>query len=310
MISSSFLRYGKLFFIFRQLVKNLLIMFYPLINYIYKFPRVESVFDTLKKLQSNKSLSLVRFGDGEILYINDRMSLPFQKFDLKLANCFKDLLENKHEKLLVGLPIGYHDITTMSKEGQIFWKSQIVWNYPRLKRYLNMENLYANASVTRITYGFDKNYTEKAIVMWKRILIGDEVLLIEGEKTRFGVGNDLLSGFNSIQRIIAPKHDAFERCDQIISYITNILKKYDTILIALGPAAKYLVFELYKKGYQCIDIGNLDIEYEWFLRNGFNERTAIPGKYTSEARGGREVGEHPDRLAFEQYKREIIASFA
>src|SRR5690606_32681807 len=156
---------------------------------IFKLPKVDSVFDTLKKIQNDKSLSLVRFGDGEIIYINDKMNLPFQKFDKKLANCFSELLQNNHKKLLVGLPIGYHDLKTMSKEGQNFWKSQIVWNYPRFKKYLRTDTLYANASVTRITFGFNREYTEKALTMWREIFRGDNVLLIEGEKTRFGVGN-------------------------------------------------------------------------------------------------------------------------
>lgn len=309
MINSSFLRYGKLFSTFRQVVKHLLSAMYPIIKFYYNFPKVESVFETLVRLKNDTSLSLVRFGDGEIIYINDKMNLPFQKYEDKLADTFKLLFKNNQSKLLIGLPIGYHDISTMSREGQIFWRSQIVWNYPRFQKYLNTDTIYANASVTRITYGFSKDYTEKALAMWKEILVGKEVLLIEGEKTRFGVGNDLLSGYSSVKRIIAPKHHAFERCDEIIEHIENSSKRYDTILIALGPAAKYLVFELYNKGFRCIDIGNLDIEYEWYLRSGFNERTAIPGKYTSEVKGGREVSDIPNQNEFEKYKSEIIASF-
>lgn len=309
MINSSFLRYGKTFSSFRQVVKHFLAWLYPLIKIVYTLPKVESVLDTLDRLQKDKSLSLVRFGDGEILYINDRMNLPFQKYDNKLATCFKELLQNNHVNLLIGLPIGYSNIKTMSKEGQIFWRSQIVWNYPRFKKYINTNSVYSNASVTRITYGFEKLYTENALNKWKQIFKGGKVLLIEGEKTRFGVGNNLLSGYESINRILAPKHNAFERCDEIIQYVSNIETQYDTILVALGPAAKYLVFELYKKGRSAIDIGNLDIEYEWYLRGVKEKRIAIPGKYTSEAKGGRDVVDIPDKLAFKKYKSEIIASF-
>ena len=172
-----------------------------------------------------------------------------------------------------------------------------------------MNTIYENASITRLTYGFEKSYTVKAFEIWKQILQGESILIVEGEKTRFGVGNDLLSGFNNIKRIIAPKHNAFVRCDEIIEYIVNDKIQHELILVALGPAAKYLVFELFKKGYRCIDIGNLDIEYEWYLRGGYNERTIIPGKYTSEVEGGREVGDHPDKKAFEHYKSQIVANF-
>lgn len=307
-ITSTKLRYGKSFSLFRQFIKHSLSTIYPVFKLFYKLPKVESVFETLEKLKSNK-LSIVRFGDGEIIYLNDNLNLPFQKYDPRLADSYKEILMNKNQGLLVGLPIGYHNINTMSKEGKIFWRSQIVWNYPRFKKYLNLNTIYENASITRLTYGFEKSYTVKAFEIWKQILQGESILIVEGEKTRFGVGNDLLSGFNNIKRIIAPKHNAFERCDEIIEYIVNDKIQHELILVALGPAAKYLVFELFKKGYRCIDIGNLDIEYEWYLRGGYNERTIIPGKYTSEVEGGREVGDHPDKKAFEHYKSQIVANF-
>ena len=174
---------------------------------------------------------------------------------------------------------------------------------------MNLKSIYANASITRVSYGFDKEYSIRAFEYWKKILVGENVLIVEGEKTRFGVGNDLLCNIQNINRAIAPKHDAFAKCDEIINFIENSEIKYDRILVALGPAAKYLVFELYNKGFKAIDIGNLDIEYEWFLRGAAEKRIAIPGKYTSEVKGGREVGDIPDKAAFKQYQSEICASF-
>ena len=35
----------------------------------------------------------------------------------------------------------------------------------------------------------------------------------------------------------------------------------------LGRITRNLSFDLYKLGYQSIDVGHVDIEYEWFLRN-------------------------------------------
>ena len=309
MIQNSNIRYGKAFHYVRQFAKQSLSAIYPTFCIFYKLPTVESVFDTLEKLAGNEKLSLVRFGDGEILYLNDKLNLPFQKYDDRLANCFKELFKNNNENLLVGLPVGYQDLSIMSEEGRIFWRSQIVWNYPRFKKYLNLKTIYANASVTRLTFGFDEDYTLRGFQFWKQILSGENALIVEGEKTRFGVGNDLLANFTTVKRILAPKHDAFFKCDEIIKYVLSEVKTNQTILIALGPAAKYLAYELYKKGYRVIDIGNLDIEYEWYLRDASNLRVVIPGKYTSEAVGGREVGEIPDSKAKAKYESEIIAEF-
>jgi hypothetical protein len=69
----------------------------------------------------------------------------------------------------------------------------------------------------------------------------------------------------------------------------------------MGPTAKPLCYELALKGYQAIDIGNLDVEYEWYLR-GATTKIKIPGKYTSEAKGGRIVAEIND----ENYQAQII----
>ena len=73
-------------------------------------------------------------------------------------------------------------------------------------------------------------------------------------------------------------------------------------MIALGSTATVLAFDLAKAGYQSIDIGNIDIEYEWYLR-GAIKKIKIPGKYTSEASGGRIV----DDVIDEKYASQIIA---
>ena len=55
-----------------------------------------------------------------------------------------------------------------------------------------------------------------------------------------------------------------------INIIDKILCRESTdsiILIALGPTATVLAYDLSKRGYQAIDVGHIDIEYEWFLNN-------------------------------------------
>ena len=53
-----------------------------------------------------------------------------------------------------------------------------------------------------------------------------------------------------------------------------------------------------------MDIGNLDIEYEWFLR-GAKTKEKIEGKYTSEANGGRIVSD----INSDTYEKQIIAKY-
>jgi len=308
MINSNFLRYGKFLKYPRKIFKHLLSFLYPIFVLLYKLPKVKSVEETLLDIETNKNASIVRFGDGEILYLTDQLNLPFQKYETELAATFQEILKNNIPNLYVGMPIGYHSLKTMDNEGQIFWRSQIVWNYPRLKKYLQLNSIYANASITRIYYGFKKSYAEQNFNHWKRILTANEVIIIEGEKTRFGVGNDLLIGIDNIKRILGPKHNAFDKVNELIEFIET-QKKPDLILVALGPAAKYIVFHLHQKGYSVIDVGNLDIEYEWYLRN-VSERITIPGKYVSEVVGGREVGDIVDEKLNEIYQQQILVDLS
>ena len=73
-------------------------------------------------------------------------------------------------------------------------------------------------------------------------------------------------------------------------------------MIALGPTATILAYDLAKVGYQALDIGHVDVEYEWF-RMGALEKVPLANKYVNESLEGREVGELKDLT----YQNQIIA---
>ena len=74
------------------------------------------------------------------------------------------------------------------------------------------------------------------------------------------------------------------------------------ILIALGHTATVLAYDLALEGYQALDIGHLDIEYEWFLRK-IDKKIVIEGKYVNEVPLGRTV---PEYIPDEKYNSEIV----
>ena len=61
----------------------------------------------------------------------------------------------------------------------------------------------------------------------------------------------------------------------------ELIPQDSLILIALGMTATVLAHDLALKGYQAIDIGHLDVEYEWFLM-GATKKTAIHNKAVNE----------------------------
>ena len=71
-------------------------------------------------------------------------------------------------------------------------------------------------------------------------------------------------------------------------------------MIALGPTATVLAYDLAEMGYWALDIGHLDLEYEWFLKGkGYSY---VPHKYNNEALGDTKVQDIYD----EYYEETII----
>jgi glycosyltransferase family protein len=127
-------------------------------------------------------------------------------------------------------------------------------------------------------------------------------LIIEGEKSRLGVGNDLFNNSKSIKRILCPAENAFNVYDKII-YQTKKIDKSILILLALGPTSTVLAYDLYKLGFQVIDVGHIDIEYEWFLRKA-KKRMKIRNKYVNEVKGNTYKIEN---ITDKKYYKEIIS---
>jgi hypothetical protein len=117
------------------------------------------------------------------------------------------------------------------------------------------------------------------------------------------MGNDLLATAASVRRIVGPATNAFERYDDLYREATKQPRNM-LFLLALGPTATVLAHDLAEDGYRALDIGHIDIEYEWFLRKAI-EKIVIPGKYVNEAKGGQRVD---DRLVDSDYHRQVIAT--
>lgn len=262
-----------------------------------------SIEETILDIIQNKK-SIARFGDSEFLFLIDKLNLPYQKYDNELASAFKEILKSENENILIGLPIGYYSLENLNYETKLTWMSQISWIYPRLKKFLNAKKVYANASMTRIYIDYhDKSKADYLFSLIRKIWSEKNILLIEGEKSRLGVGNDLFSNALSVKRILGPYHESYKEYKNLLNEALKYSKEH-LILVAMGPTAKPLAYNLALAGYQAIDIGNVDIEYEWYLRRA-TSKIIIPNKYTSEASGGRIVGDMED----ENYKNQIVCKF-
>jgi len=86
-----------------------------------------------------------------------------------------------------------------------------------------------------------------------------------------------------VKRILCPPKNAYKIYNKILERI-ELEDKKQLILLALGPTATILAYDLAKEGYQAVDIGHMDIEYEWYLRKA-DRKIDIENKAVNEVSG-------------------------
>jgi glycosyltransferase family protein len=268
-----------------------------------QIPSIKTVDETLDKILQN-NCSLARFGDGEFAVMNSSR-IHFQEPCPALAERLKTVIASDLPNLLVGLPDCFGSLDQYLPSVANFWRKWMSQKRAMVYTYLDADRIYYNAFFTRVYMPFNKTgehcrncgrYFEKV----KKIWAGRDVIICEGEGTRFGMFNDLLKDAKSIARILCPARNAFDKYDEILSAFDGIAKD-KLVLAALGPTATVLAYDLCQKGYQAIDIGHLDVEYEWFLRKDVDGRP-LEYKYVDGSKAGRKV--HP--LENPEYKKQII----
>ena len=126
--------------------------------------------------------------------------------------------------------------------------------------------------------------------------------MVEGKYARFGINNNLLGSAKSIKRIICPAKGAWDCYGKILESVQINASKRDLVCVSLGPAATVLAYDLAREGYQALDIGQLDNEYDWYLK-GVDRRTAISGKLVAEVAENLNINECDSK----EYRSQIVA---
>lgn len=274
---------------------------YPFYRLFFQFPKVESIEETLQKIIDEK-LSIARFGDGELslLYHNN---IGFQNFNEDLKIRLQEIiLDYSNGGCLVGIPSSIENLNGFTRQAKMMFRSLIGGYYTNYNKFLNVDYRYPNSFITRFYMDIeDKSVATKYFSLLKEIWENRKVVIIEGEFTRFGIGNDFLSNATHVSRILVPSKNAFDHYNLILNSIIEIVDKNTLILAAIGPTATVLCYDLAKIGYQAIDIGHADIEYEWYLRKNI-KKTPIKGKFVNEVKS-----ENPEDTSFDEiYDKQII----
>lgn len=273
----------------------------------------KNVMDSQQTIEYIKAhnCSVARFGDGEFQMIEhglrggDAASFfvdTFQSFDAALSARLNEVLTKTVPDLMICVPYP-------------LFHSSVYRGYDRFfveREWLGRGNLAREAAKRHAVVGdstFTRFYLHRTdikdypayITSLKGIWEGRDVILVEGKTSRLGVGNDLFDNTASIKRILCPSTNAFRVYDNILEKIRRLDRKDCLFLLALGHTATVLAYDMTKEGYQAVDLGHVDIEYEWY-RMGARKKCPVPNKYVNEVLEGRVVGNTMDK----EYESQII----
>lgn len=263
--------------------------------------------DTIERVLAS-NCSVTRFGEGEFeLILHSDMDLGFQKRNPQLAKRLTQVLSNRNEQLMICIPYALNDIKGRTEHSRKFWfywgrnKEQHHNIVSLIRKLQDNSYIFGDTQITRPYIAYSSpEHGAKMFPLLKQLWNDKDILFVEGAQTRLGVGNDLFDNARSIRRVLCHTTNAFDHYDEIVEAVKHVYQG-ELILLALGPTATVLASDFADMGMRAIDLGHLDIEYEWYL-SGATEHTQVSGKFTNEADGGHDVSDCEDA----EYAKQIV----
>lgn len=250
-----------------------------------------------------KGASVVRFGDGEMDLVAGR-SIVYQDFDPELSARLREIMSmESDEHLMICLPDVFTGLERYSIDAQNFWSLNHLPHF--LEKYKNICRApwYGSTFISRPYIDLeDKTPSVGYFAKLKQLWQDKDLLIVEGETSRSGVGNDLFDGARSIKRIICPSRNAYSKLEAIKQAVREHADNR-LILTMLGPTAKVLVYDLVQEGYRALDIGHIDSEYEWF-QMGASHKVKLSHKHTAEHNFDQDIEFKDDQA----YDSQIVAN--
>ncbi len=248
----------------------------------YTGPTIKSSFELLELIRDTRA-SLCRFGDGEFEIILGNKRSWFQKRNPELSVRLRSILNSDASNTIIAVADNYGSLEKYTEEA-----ADAIRGYMRVEKrkqhmeLLDLRKTYYDAYVSRPYMIYrDKDNARKVFEMYGRIFEERNILLVEGQHTKSGYKNDLFVNAKKINRILCPDYDAYLYYEDIYNSVIKYADKETLIIISLGAAATVLAYDLAREGYQALDFGQMDNEYEWYKRK-CSKREVISGKSVSE----------------------------
>lgn len=248
-------------------------------------PKIASVDETVDIIAHTKS-SICRFNDGEFSIMMGCSRQPFQHQDDKLAKRLIEIIRSNHDGCLIAIADNYSSLesySSISKNEIRYYMTETV--RAGHAQFLDPNRTYYNAHISTPYMLYSDRTTNKPRERFnalKEIWDNKDIIIVEGRLSRLGVGNDLFCNCHSIKRILCPPEQAFNYYDEILEKSVNCAQSGNNdntiFIIALGPTATVLAYDLHERGYKALDLGHIDKDYEFFINN-CQEPIPIPGKH-------------------------------
>ncbi len=219
------------------------------------------------KLLAECPKSFARYGDGEI-HVMCGNDAPFQKYHPELARKMKDILIKKRENLYVGLNSSYFQSPTKyGPTNRKFYRLKGTEYRRFFNEICDQENIYLDACALggyfRQGESFDIDQHYQNI---RNLFKDKKICIVCGEKILDKLEYDLFDLSAEKTFIYAPKKNAFDEYDSILSRVTSEVSKDTLVCVVLGMTATVLVADLADEGYIAWDVGHSAKEYDAFMR--------------------------------------------
>ncbi len=237
-------------------------------------PKIKNFEETLDEL-INQNKSLIRFGDGEVLIMENR-AIGFQDANPILAKRLQEIIKTDDPNLMIG--INYHyfysDLLNFLDYPKFVYRTFMNEVRSRLNKHLVPNKQYYTAGFTSVYQTFNEYDFEQFYNRVKKIWQNKDITIVCGDKTFEDIDYNIFESAKSIQYIYAPFDNAWEKYDKILEE-SKKTDKSNLVIAILGPTAKVLCFDLYRLGYRCLDLGHIAKDYDCFMKATLRNKKTI-----------------------------------
>lgn len=218
---------------------------------------VADEWQTLKTIREGRA-SIARYGDGE-LEIMIGGGIHFQESDPELARRLRRILRSPRENFLIGIPnFDGLQIKTQSRKGS--WQ-----RYRRLFSHLvRRDAAYHSAFVSRPASIVGLESAEY-FHAWESLWAGRQIVIIHHAAAT--AQHALFHSASGVSFVPCAAQHTFREYAALLERAAAHATTPDVLfLIAAGPTAGVLAWDLAERGAQALDIGHLTAAYDEFMQ--------------------------------------------